>query len=828
MRKKIVAAVVGVSLAAAAFALPAELVVVSAKEVRPDEAAGLYYLGSCRAGYLYNGSSAALGRVAPYRLLDREGQAKDYYIVWPPSWVKVSAADFAHLGTAVRLSENEILVGLERGLGPGALRAVEHRIELIKLEPVTPVEWSFDGEEPPKKKDPRIEVAVNSINAEEYAGYIRRLQDFKTRRTETKGCDAARDYVRDFFAAQKLEPSLFPFRCMRLREAYYPIPGGKIYIRTDHSTFKRSKDNGNNWDTIWAKGLDDTLKTYWVDNEIGFVGCVYNNIIMKTQDGGDNWEKLVFGDPNLRYRVFAMYFVTPATGWIGGDVLVGTYAGFIFKTTDGGRTWVEQKVPLDFWVYGLEFFDVNHGWAAGGKEVMHTSDGGTTWRACSGVTTRITDIAGAGPNKAWATDGTSCLLRTTDGLNWVNVEPGVAGNYNEIEFPDGKRGYAAGTKLIATDDGGATWREVKGAPVTEYSVLAFADERHGVAGDEYGEHLYRTDDGGASFKSIINDMDLTAENVIGERRGGWEPDEIVIIGGHFDSISDTDHSTAPGAEDDASGTACAMAAARALRDIPFKRTVRYVAFGDEEGGCVGSRYYAEDCARRGDKIVAVLNADMVSYDEDKGARDDFAVAHNNEKYRWLYDYLVRVGGLYGNDLIYDSVEWAADHTMFWDVGYAAVGVIEGGKGPGGRMEYPYYHTTEDTLDKLHPALGVRFCLDYAATLAHLAGVGPMYFEPGPPGWAAVPFTRPFAVYPNPYCYATCTGGVNFVGLRSPATVEIYDLAGRRVAREQVAGGCDECVWRPTTPEGETLAPGVYVYRVEGQEQGEAGKIVVSK
>jgi hypothetical protein len=70
--------------------------------------------------------------------------------------------------------------------------------------------------------------------------------------------------------------------------------------------------------------------------------------------------------------------------------------------------------------------------------------------------------------------------------------------------------------------------------------------------------------------------------------------------------------------------------------------------------------------------------------------------------------------------------------------------------------------------------------------------------------------------------------VSFVGVKSPATVEIYDLAGRRVAREEVAAGCDECVWRPATPEGGTLAPGVYLYRVEGQEQKEAGKIVIAK
>jgi hypothetical protein len=59
-------------------------------------------------------------------------------------------------------------------------------------------------------------------------------------------------------------------------------------------------------------------------------------------------------------------------------------------------------------------------------------------------------------------------------------------------------------------------------------------------------------------------------------------------------------------------------------------------------------------------------------------------------------------------------------------------------------------------------------------------------------------------------------------------VEIYDLAGRRVAWEEVAAPSDECVWRPAGAEGESLAPGVYLYRVEGRGQKKAGKVVIAR
>jgi hypothetical protein len=270
-----------------------------------------------------------------------------------------------------------------------------------------------------------------------------------------------------------------------------------------------------------------------------------------------------------------------------------------------------------------------------------------------------------------------------------------------------------------------------------------------------------------------------------------------------------------------------MAAARAFKELEFGRTVRYCAFGGEEQGLYGSRAYALYCIESGVNLVAVLNADMVAYDEDNGTRDDFSVAYRADP--WLLDYLVAVGDLYGNDLIYDHYEFTgSDHYSFWRHGYAAMAAVEGAPGTGGGMTYPYYHTIDDTLDKLHPDLAVRFARDYAATLAHLAAAGPSGVEEPEAVRAAVPFSRPFAVYPNPYCYSTSAAGVNFVGIKSPASVKIYDLAGRRVAAWDVAAGRDECVWRPATLEGETLAPGVYLYRLEGREQKKAGKIVIAK
>ncbi|UCH78092.1 MAG: M20/M25/M40 family metallo-hydrolase [Candidatus Coatesbacteria bacterium] len=805
---------------AAAYGLPGELVALSDKEVRPDEGAGLYYLGQAGGGYLYNGSAAALGVVAPYRLLDREAQAKDYYIVWAPEWVPLAPEDFEHLGAAVRLTAYEILVGLERGFGPGDLRAVEHRIELIKLTPVTPVDWSFDGEAPPRKKDPRIAAAVNTITAEEYASYIEVLQGFKTRFAGTKNARDASRYIAGFFGRQGLEVTEFPFECFEFRRLHYPGAPGHIYAETDRYSFRKTEDGGRTWLLIHSEGTNTPVAAFWLDENVGFVvGCYEPSTnLAKTRDGGYTWEVM----PLVARGVRAVHFITYQIGWATGM----TRPPFLIKTEDGGKTWFPQNIPSVAAIDMVDFVDERHGWAASHYGVFYTDDGGSIWRTCTGAVTGVVDIAAAGPKEAWAATGYGGKLRrTTDGVNWTEADTLVGEALRCVDFPDSAHGYAAGANLVATVDGGATWREIRNAPEFDYDRMAFADASHGVFGDEEAEHLYVTDDGGATFANVREAADLNEYNVVGERRGLTAPEEIVIIGGHYDSYSNEIPSLAPGAEDNASGTACAMAAARAFGKMGFRRTVRYVAFGYEEGGLKGSRAYADYCAKQGEKIVAVLNADMVSYDEENGRRDDLTVGTGTNGF-WLYQYLNAVGGLYRNRLIYDRADWSvSDDAPFDDVGYAAIGVIEGEVGRGGILEYPYYHTTEDTLDKLQPAFGARCARDLAATLAHLALARDDIAEPPEPGGGTVPFARPFAVYPNPYRYGIITGGVNFVGLQTPATVELYDLAGRRLAREEVAAGSDEFVWRPAAS---AVPPGVYFYRVEGQGQAETGKIAVTK
>jgi Zn-dependent M28 family amino/carboxypeptidase len=110
----------------------------------------------------------------------------------------------------------------------------------------------------------------------------------------------------------------------------------------------------------------------------------------------------------------------------------------------------------------------------------------------------------------------------------------------------------------------------------------------------------------------------THYNVCFEVRGTNEPEQVVVVGAHYDTARGT-----PGADDNASGVAGMIALARRIcaSEVRPTRTVRFVAFGTEEPPHIrtpnmGSYHYARACRQRNDNIVAMLSLDMIGYFSD--------------------------------------------------------------------------------------------------------------------------------------------------------------------------------------------------------------------
>ncbi|HEX2853468.1 MAG TPA: M20/M25/M40 family metallo-hydrolase [Opitutaceae bacterium] len=210
---------------------------------------------------------------------------------------------------------------------------------------------------------------------------------------------------------------------------------------------------------------------------------------------------------------------------------------------------------------------------------------------------------------------------------------------------------------------------------------------------------------------------ITCENIEVERRGSKKPDEILVIGAHYDSVP-----SSPGADDNASGVAALLALAESLEKFSPSRTLRLVAFPNEEPiyfqtALMGSRVYARAPKERGDRIVAMVSVESVGYfsDERKSQRypsvlrwfypsqGNFVAVVSNRDSKALVKRVAKAFTSGGTLPVVQAalpaglpgVGWS-DHWAFWQEGYPAVMITDTAT-----FRNPHYHRASDlpaTLD----------------------------------------------------------------------------------------------------------------------------------
>ncbi len=216
----------------------------------------------------------------------------------------------------------------------------------------------------------------------------------------------------------------------------------------------------------------------------------------------------------------------------------------------------------------------------------------------------------------------------------------------------------------------------------------------------------------------------TMWNVEATQIGALYPNSYVVICGHFDSISEDPMNLAPGADDNATGTAAVLTAAEILSQYTFDNSIRYVCFGAEEQGLIGSYFYTADARQKNLDIVGALNFDMLGYWE-PGVEKDLEI-ETNQASLWMAQAVVNAADLYTDASyelhIYDWAWWG-DHFRFWLAGYPAVNHEESWDWYDPDFN-PYYHTTNDLPQYLDPDFTVDNIQIGVAALATLATAGP--------------------------------------------------------------------------------------------------------
>jgi hypothetical protein len=218
--------------------------------------------------------------------------------------------------------------------------------------------------------------------------------------------------------------------------------------------------------------------------------------------------------------------------------------------------------------------------------------------------------------------------------------------------------------------------------------------------------------------------------------GTSKTEEIIVVGAHYDSVLGC-----PGANDNGSGVAALLEISRLLDSKELARTVRFVAFTNEEPPFflrrdMGSKIYASRAHKRKEKIVAMFSLETMGY---------YSEAPYSQKYPFPFSFFYPntanfigfVGNLRSFKLMRKSLgafrhhtlfpsegtaapEWItgigwSDHWSFWQEGYRAIMVTDTAL-----FRYEHYHTREDTPEKIDYNSLARVTSGLAEVVAELA------------------------------------------------------------------------------------------------------------
>jgi hypothetical protein len=246
---------------------------------------------------------------------------------------------------------------------------------------------------------------------------------------------------------------------------------------------------------------------------------------------------------------------------------------------------------------------------------------------------------------------------------------------------------------------------------TRYASTSNCEEAGAAIYDAFQQSGLQTEADSFTFSANA----YTSSNIIATIPGQVAPGRVVIVCAHYDSTSSQARTAAPGADDNASGTAAVMEIARVLAPYQFDFTVKFIAFSAEEWGLYGSKHYAAAARQRGENIIGVVDLDMIGYADALPEDLDLFV---NDRSDWLGDAYIAAANRYAplglTKRINPSVT-GSDHSPFWDQGYSALVGIEDYP-----LRNPNYHKPADTIDTLNLEFATAVARASAAAVAELA------------------------------------------------------------------------------------------------------------
>lgn len=308
------------------------------------------------------------------------------------------------------------------------------------------------------------------------------------------------------------------------------------------------------------------------------------------------------------------------------------------------------------------------------------------------------------------------------------------------------------------------------------------------------------------------------KNIYAVQQGTQYPDKKFIICAHYDAVS-----ISPGADDNGSGTAAVLEAARIISKLSPKYTIVYALWSAEEQGLYGSKFYADLAYANGEDIVGVINMDMIAWDSDSDNNVEIYYYTPTGKESLMNALLTKLSDVnvnYELGMTITKIFRAtanSDHYPFLSRLYPAFLMIE-------EMSdfNNYYHSSEDKYSHLYFGFYENCAKLAILSLAELSGAvtSPTSIEDNkgiPTGFAL------YQNYPNPFNPST----VITYNLKSAGHVRltVFDAIGREIKTlvdEYKPAGKQQIVF---SVEDKKLTSGIYFYKLQTNSLTEVKKMV---
>jgi len=303
-------------------------------------------------------------------------------------------------------------------------------------------------------------------------------------------------------------------------------------------------------------------------------------------------------------------------------------------------------------------------------------------------------------------------------------------------------------------------------------------------------------------------------NIYAIQTGSIYSEEYYIYCAHYDAV------TYYCADDNASGVAGVLEAARILSGYQLDYSIVYAFWDEEEIGLVGSSFFAAQANSNNMNIAGVLNFEMSGWDSnDDGLMDIHTRPISNSV--WLSNFMFSVDSIYNLPVVpvvYNPGTTASDHSSFWQNNYSAICFSEAYYG--GDFN-PYYHSSQDRIDKFNLPYFHNVVKLGVGTISSLATVNSIVsLEES----KSVPQYFSINNYPNPFNGLTVVRYV--IPEETLISLELYNSIGEKI--ETLADGFKPTGQYEFSLNANSLSSGMYLIVLRTPEQVYSHKILLLK